>query len=683
MTSLGAIGVTPVQKKKFESKGITCVEDLLNYAPRKYRDFTQVTGVRSPDETSCVVAVMEKLEVSNSSKIPFLRAICKLEPGGERLCVTWFRQTFLKQKYGNFIGHKVFIAGKITYNDNYGQYEILMPETFDFNVTGAMKILPQYSKIQGMSGDYLAESIAKAVTVSSAHADPLPYDVVKSSGYETMRDTYHMLHCPKTMAQVERARKRLMFNDLMYFALANDWASRNSPTGSPYQVKTIGLMNKVMKAVPYQLTEDQKNTVIEIIAYANSGRRANALVQGDVGCGKTIVSFMLMAAFAGSGYQTVLMAPTKVLAKQHYENLKELVEPLGYKVVFLGTGMKAAERKAALKDIADGSALFVVGTHSVIAKDVVYKNLALTVADEEHKFGVAQRAALLEKAQSGAHAITMSATPIPRSLAEVIYGNAVQLYTIKTRPAGRLPIKTVISTGRENLYKRLYVEVKRGHQVYVVCPMIEQNDEMADVDSVEEVERAYRDALEGYGIRIATLTGKDSKTYTEETIAKFKAHDFDILISTTVIEVGVDVPNATVMVITNAERFGLSSMHQLRGRVGRSSLQAYCVLEPHNITPEANKRLEAMCSTNNGFEIAEADLKIRGAGDILGTRQSGDNKYMELMLAFPDEYKKCQEIAKKMLDEDVKCRMISAVKKEPEEDEETDVVEDETVNEEE
>ena len=430
-------------------------------------------------------------------------------------------------------------------------------------------------------------------------------------------------------------------------------------------MKTMGAVNRIIESLPYELTADQKGAVDSMLTDARSGKRINALVQGDVGCGKTIVAFLLMTAFVDSGYQAVLMAPTQVLARQHYEDLKNLVEPLGYKVVFLGgSEMKAREKKAVLAAIAEGEADYIVGTHSVIAKDVVYKRLAVTVTDEEHKFGVAQRAALVEKAAAGVHNITMSATPIPRTLAQVVYGNAVQLYTIKTMPKGRVPVITGIATDENKVFRFIIKQAKQGHQTYVVCPMIDPSDELDGVKSVDEVSQVYEKALGPYGVRIATLTGRNSKKETETIISGFKNRDFDVLISTTVIEVGVNVPTATTMVVSNAERFGLSSLHQLRGRVGRSNLQSYCVLQSADQSEKGRQRLEAMVNTTNGFEIAEADLKIRGPGDFLGTRQNGENKYMALMLAYPDKYKYAQEIAKRILDDGKPCRMLSRVKTE-------------------
>ena len=501
-----------------------------------------------------------------------------------------------------------------------------------------------------------------------ALGETLPPDMVADEKLLLMREALYSVHFPQSMAQIEKAHDRLLLDDMVYFAMSNEYAARSSSIGSPFNIKTLGTIKEITENLPYQLTKDQKDTVNSMIQKVREGKRLNALVQGDVGCGKTIVAILMMAVLAENGYQAVLMAPTQVLAKQHYADLCAILEPVGFHIAYLGSNMKVKEKKAVLASIASGEANIIVGTHSVIGKSVEYKNLGITVTDEEHKFGVAQRAALVEKAAAGVHSITMSATPIPRTLAQVIYGSAIDLYTIQTMPAGRKPVVTGIATDKERIMRFVLSQKRKGHQCYVVSPMIDSSEDMAGVLSVEEVSREYEKWLKPYGVRIATLTGRDSKETTEETIQKFKDGAIDVLIATTVIEVGVNVPNATAMIITNAERFGLSSLHQLRGRVGRSSLQSYCVLQSNDQSEKAMQRLGAMVRTTNGFEIAEEDLKIRGAGDFLGTRQSGENKYMALMLAYPDKYKYALTLAKRILDDRKKCPLLTKVLAEQEDE---------------
>ena len=341
----------------------------------------------------------------------------------------------------------------------------------------------------------------------------------------------------------------------------------------------------------------------------------------------------MAAAFADSGYQSVIMAPTQVLARQHYDSISSMLAPYGIRTAFLDSSLKKRERDAVLREIANGSAQIIIGTHSCVGKDVVYKDLALAVVDEEHRFGVKQRTAIVEKAAKGVHSITMSATPIPRSLAQVIYGDNIQLHTVRSMPNGRKAVKTRVFRNQTGNMKFVLKEVQAGHQAYVVCPMIENNEKVPGVKSVDQITKEYREFLEPQGVRIGSLTGKTSKEETSEIINSFKDGKIDVLIATTVIEVGVNVPNATVMIITNAERFGLSSLHQLRGRVGRGDLQSYCVLQSDDESPKGLARLQVLCDTTDGFQIAEADLAQRGAGDLLGTQQSGENKYVDYELS--------------------------------------------------
>lgn len=661
---LSYLGIAKNKENQFNSKGIYTVEDLVRFLPRRYNDFSRETGILPEDQVSCLTVIVKRVNTYHNGT-PMMIAFCNVKSTGETLLVKWFRQNYMATKINSCVDREVYVCGKVTYNEQFHTYSTTMPELFEPKVSEGKRIVPVYSKINGMSTDYLTEKMMAAIGIPEASAETCPYDLVEAEKLLPIQKALYYLHFPKTMDQVQQGQDRVLFDELLYFAMSNEYASRNSALGSAFAVKTIGAVNRILKKLPYELTEDQQAAVNSMLADARSGKRINALVQGDVGCGKSIIAFLIMAAFVDSGYQAALMAPTQVLARQHYDDLRALVEPMGGKVVFLGgSEMKVRERKAVLTAIADGSANYIVGTHAVIAKDVLYHNLAVAVADEEHKFGVAQRTALIEKAAAGVHSITMSATPIPRTLAQVIYGTSVQLYTIKSMPAGRLPVITGIATDEKKLFRFIINQAKKGHQTYVVCPMIDPSDDMEGIKSVDEVSQIYNQVLAPHGIRIATLTGRNSKKETEEIIGNFKEGRYDVLISTTVIEVGVNVPTATTMIVTNAERFGLSSLHQLRGRVGRSHLQSYCVLQSAESSEKSRMRLDAMVRTTNGFEIAEEDLKIRGPGDFLGTRQNGENKYMALMLAYPERYRYAQEIAKRILDDGKSCRMLDRVKEE-------------------
>lgn len=656
---LDLLGVTEQKKKQFFAKGIYSVEDLLRFLPRKYMDFTRETGILSPDKISCVTLKVDRLN-AHHNKTPLLIAHCVHEPTNSKVLVKWFHQTYLLSRYSKYIGKHVYACGKLVFNEEFNAYEMVSPMLFELSSGhNVRRILPIYSKIPGMSAEYFNDRLKTAFSHSEYIKETCPPRIVSRERQMPIDAALKELHFPTTSENIKKAQDRLIFDDMLAFALRSEWASRNSAIGSPFPVKTTKAIKKILTSLPFDLTGDQRNAVNSMIQHTREGKRINALVQGDVGCGKTIIAFLLMICFADSGYQAVFMAPTQVLAYQHYLDLCKLAEPCGFKVVYLGgSGMKKKEKNLVLSQIKSGEAQLIVGTHSVIGKSVIYHNLALTIADEEHKFGVAQRAALVEKAAAGVHSVTMSATPIPRTLAQVLYGSALQLYTIRTMPSGRKPVITGISTTREKIYRFIVKEAKAGHQTYVVCPMIEHSDEIDDMLSVADISEQYSAALSPHGIRIRTLTSKDSKDDTDRVIKEFKNGDIDVLIATTVIEVGVNVPSATLMVIVNAERYGLSTLHQLRGRVGRSDLQAYCVLDSQKQTEEGQKRLEVLCQTTDGFKIAEADLAIRGAGDFLGTRQSGDNKSMALMLAYPDRYVVAQRIAAELLDSGESCPIL-------------------------
>lgn len=673
MGDLKSIGVTPQKAQQFEKRGIFSTEDLVAYLPTKYRDFSKITGILSEAETSCLVVKTRQISANSGSRIPYVAVDGTLQTG-EEVRIVWFHQQYRYRTLLPQMGMTFFVAGKVKKDGDprYNRYSIISPELFEPLSADARRIYPVYRKIPGMSMDYLTEKISQALSMPDATAEILPADVVQGNNLLSRKEALYYLHRPKTQAQITQGQRRILYDDLLYFALHNEWAKRRAVPVSSAMILETEKMEAARASLGYTLTPDQQSTLDHIIADAKANRRVNALVQGDVGCGKTIIAILAMIAMAENGYQSVIMAPTQVVARQHYEALVAVTAPLGLKAAFLGSDMPKRERAATLRAIEAGEVDIIAGTHSVISPDVKYHKLALTVADEEHKFGVNQRAALVAEAAEGVHAISMSATPIPRTLAQVIYGQTIQLYTIETMPEGRKPVITGISTTRSKIYKFILREAKLGHQTYVVCPLIDPSDNMEGVKSVENVKAEYDAALAPYGIRVAMLTGRDKKSTTEETMRALKAGEIDVLVATTIVEVGVNVPTASLMVISNAERFGLASLHQLRGRVGRSDIQSYCVLDcGPNISETAQRRLAAMCRTTDGFVIAQEDLNIRGAGDFLGTRQSGSNKYLTLTMAYPQEYQTAQAIAQYMVRQDARCPLMAQVKAEQAEAEKT------------
>lgn len=659
---LSTIVSNPKKIQQFNKKDIYTTEDLISYLPKSYNDFRQETGLLGEDETSVFVMKTEKMwSPSQAGRVPYFRVLGTVFKTGEKISVTFFQQNYLARELAPLMGTAFMVAGKVKYSEQYG-YGVSSPELFVPMGQGIQKIYPIYRKIPGMSMEYLTDCIKKAMGMPDLTRETLPVDTVQQERLLSRKEAYYYLHYPNSMENIEKAKERVLFEDLLYFALHNEWAKRASSPVSPAVIMETQKMQEVIQSLPYQLTEDQKSTLDDMVKNAKAHTRIHALVQGDVGCGKTIIAILSMVMMAENGYQSVLMAPTQVLAQQHYEELVRITAPFGFHTVFLGASQKAKERNAALKQIASGEADFVVGTNSVIGANVIYKNLGVTITDEEHKFGVAQRAALVKKAAEGVHSITMSATPIPRTLAQVIHGASLQLYSIHTMPNGRKPVITGMVNTMAKLYAFIIREAKQGHQTYVVCPMIEEKDE--DVQSVESLTKQYQTDLGPYGIRIATLTGRNKKQETDEILERFKNGEIDVLISTTVVEVGVNVPTATCMVISNAERFGLASLHQLRGRVGRGDLQSFCVLDCRSENDAAKARMNAMISTNDGFKIAEEDLKLRGGGDILGTKQSGSNEYIIQAMLNPEMYEKTVSLAKKFLENEVRCTLMDRVREE-------------------
>lgn len=655
---LSDLGITTAKVNQFAKKGISTAEQLVRFLPRRYMDFSNPTGILPEDEISCVCVKVDSVSANHGSNIPYIQARCTVIPENVPLQVTWFHQNYMYNKIAYMAEdhNTIYCCGKITWNEDYKTYQMCAPQLFEYDSPKQRTIKPVYPKIKDMSADYLATQIGKCVRLDICTQDPYPPQIVRQYSDLSLKEALTYMHFPSSMEDVERARKRLVFDELLDFAAQNEWAKRCASIGSPFPIKTLKLHNDLYRSLPFQLTEDQIGAIKGMVEEIRAGRLLNALVQGDVGCGKTIVAMMMMATMAGNGYQSVLLAPTQVLARQHFEDAKALFEPFNIKVAYLGTDLKQSERKKEIAAIESGVAKIIVGTSSLIGgsrcmSSIAYKELALLVVDEEHKFGVAQREALRNRASGGIHSITMSATPIPRTLAQTVYGSTIKLFPIKSKPNGRMPIVTGLATTKEKLFKFIIKEAKQGHQTYVVCPMIDRNEAAKGIRSVSEVSEEYHAALDQYGIEIETLTGRDSKATCNEVIERFKNGETQVLISTSVVEVGVNVPSATTMMIVNAERFGLASLHQLRGRVGRGSYQSYCVLDASCASEEAKERLNVLVKSNDGFEIAQEDLRLRGSGDFLGTEQSGDNRMLYMMLTYPKEYEKAQSLAATLIDE--------------------------------
>lgn len=633
-----------LKKRKMET-----VEDVCQLFPSKYYDFSFINPLNTSrlDKNYAFVCKLVSYELKKQSSIYIVRCTLQDIYTQNELCVSWFGTTemynVLKKDYRP--GDTCFIGGKLKASNKKNLFFMSNPIIFKkYDGESDCHIYTAYEKIRGISESNF-ERIINDCLEHATIPDKVPRELLHKYNLIPKDEAIREMHKPSSVEQIKRAKYRLNMDDLLYFALQLEEKNRNLPAGSVYGIHSLATTTKIIENLPFQLTKDQKSAYEELVNRIRSGKRLNALIQGDVGCGKTILAFLLMFVMADNGFQSVLFAPTQVLASQHYNELKEMAAPYDIDVVYIANGLKKKEREAILKSIEDGSALMIVGTHSVLSKEVKFHDLGLSITDEEHRFGVLQREKITTKAKAGMHTVTMSATPIPRSLSDVLL-STTEVFNIQSMPNGRKPIQTAICASQNTIFQFIKKEIEKGHQAYVVCPLIE--DKQGAMEGILSVEQTYAEYTDAFGKgAVAVLNGKMKEDETENVIQSFKDGEIKILVSTTVVEVGVNVPNATVIVINNAERFGLASLHQLRGRVGRGNSPGYCIL---NSVHKDNKRLIALCKYKNGFQIAEADYALRGSGNILGTEQSGSNYYVELSMRYPNLFSELQKYAKKYMD---------------------------------
>lgn len=633
-----------LKKRKMET-----VEDVCQLFPSKYYDFSFINPLNTGrlDKNYAFVCKLVSYELKKQSSLYIVRCTLQDIYTQNELCVSWFGTTemynVLKKDYRP--GDTCFIGGKLKASNKKNLFFMSNPIIFKkYDGESDCHIYTAYEKIRGISESNF-ERIINECLEHATIPDKVPRELLHKYNLMSKDEAIREMHKPSSVEGVKKAKYRLNIDDLLYFALQLEEKKRNLPAGSVYGIHSLAITTKIIKNLPFQLTKDQKSTYEELVNRIRSGKRLNALIQGDVGCGKTILAFLLMFVMADNGFQSVLLAPTQVLASQHYNELKEMAAQYNIDVVYIANGLKKKEREAILKSIEDGSALMIVGTHSVLSKEVKFHDLGLSITDEEHRFGVLQREEITTKAKAGMHTVTMSATPIPRSLSDVLL-STTEVFNIQSMPNGRKPIQTAICASQNTIFQFIKKEIEKGHQAYVVCPLIE--DKQGVMEGILSVEQTYTEYANIFGKNaVAVLNGKMNEDETEKVIRSFKNGEIKILVSTTVVEVGVNVSNATVIVINNAERFGLASLHQLRGRVGRGNSQGYCIL---NSVHKNNKRLLALCKYKNGFQIAESDYALRGSGNILGTEQSGSNYYVELSMKYPDLFSELQKYAKKYMD---------------------------------
>lgn len=615
-------GIGEAKAKALGKLGIFTLGDLIGWFPRRYEDRRETRPISSliPGETACVAAMIaSEPKVSHIRKGMDLVKVRAVDDTGA-LDVTFFNQSWLKDQlrvgetyifYGRAEGSllRKTMAGPVVEPEGRREF------------TG--RIVPVYPLTAGVSQLLLSRAIRQGLDeCADILPDCLPDSVRQTHGLCRVNYAYENIHFPESPEALDIARRRLAFEELFFFAIGLKLLRSRRETVSVEPFRPVD-MAPFYDALPFILTGAQRRCVDEAIADMTAGKPMNRLCQGDVGSGKTMVAAACVYFCVKNGRQAALMAPTELLAEQHYRGLAPLLEQLGLRCALLTGSTPAKTKRSVTAQLASGELDFAIGTHALISGGVAYANLGLVVTDEQHRFGVAQRTALAEKGEHP-HTLVMSATPIPRTLALILYGD-LDVSVINQLPPGRKPIETYAVTSA--YYPRLYAfirkQVEAGRQVYIVCPMVSENDDLPD-ERKAVTEYAQKLQSEIFpDLRVAYVHGKMKSREKDTVMSAFAAGETNILVSTTVIEVGVDVPNASLMVVENAERFGLSQLHQLRGRVGRGQHQSYCVLVSDNKNDETRQRLRAMTKTADGFKIAEEDLRLRGPGDFFGLRQHG------------------------------------------------------------
>lgn len=536
------------------------------------------------------------------------------------ITAVWFNMQFVMKML--HMGAHYILRGKLVNRNGFlelHQPKILSRQEYS-NLADRMQ--PVYRLTAGLTGNAVAKAVNIALKETDLSGDFLPADIRKENNLISWKKAVAAIHFPDNKEECIQARRRLVFDEFFIFALALRQLKKvKKSIPSKYIMSPDIKTKQLIQSLPYKLTKAQELAWNDIKEDMLSGIVMNRLVQGDVGSGKTIIAVLALAMVAENGFQGAIMVPTEVLAKQHYETFQEFLKPLGINTILLTGSMTASQKKKAYAQIENHETDIVIGTHALIQEKVEFHSLGLVVTDEQHRFGVKQREALYSKGIEP-HMLVMSATPIPRTLAVILYGE-LDISVIDALPEGRLPVKNcVVGTNyRTQAYKFMQQETAAGHQVYIICPMVDESENM-EAENVIDYSGMLREKMPP-GIRIACLHGKMKPSQKNEIMEDFALHKTDILVSTTVIEVGINIPNATVMMIENAERFGLAQLHQLRGRVGRGSAQSYCIFMAGNSSKEVMDRLSVLGNSNDGFYVAEQDLKMRGPGDFFGIRQSG------------------------------------------------------------
>ena len=612
----------------FHKLNIDTAEQLIHYYPRDYEFFMAPTDL---DEavTDEIAVISGRIRGNAATRHVRGLSITTFEAdcvGGGVLHLTYFNMPYLKNSLKRDLQY-VFRGVLQKKGSRYvmEQAKMYKPEEYG-KMIGRM--LPRYSTTKGLSNNTITKAIEQAIGTVDMSEDYLPGEIREREGFYSYEQAIRQMHFPENRDTLIKARERLVFDEFLLFILMiRRMRDTNSRIANDYPMIAVAQTERLIEALPYRLTGAQQRVWSEIQEDLTSDHTMNRLIQGDVGSGKTIIAFLALIMCVANGYQGAMMAPTEVLAAQHYESLLQMKRQYGLSIcpVLLTGSTTAKDRKVIYEQIESGEADIIIGTHALIQDKVAYHKLALVITDEQHRFGVRQRESLAQKGND-VHVLVMSATPIPRTLAIILYGD-LHISVLDEVPANRLPIKNCVVniSYRNTAYRFIEKEVSQGHQAYIICPMVDEG-EMEELENVVSYTAKLKENLSP-SVQITSLHGKMKAAEKNRIMEAFAAGQIDVLVSTTVIEVGINVPNATVMMVENAERFGLAQLHQLRGRVGRGDAQSYCIFMSGSSKPETMSRLKILNESNDGFHIASQDLKLRGPGDLFGIRQSGDLRF--------------------------------------------------------
>ena len=642
-------GIGQAKAKLFANLNIYTLGDLICHFPRGYEDRTRLVPIEKlePDVPACFKAMVMNTPRTNHIRKGLDITKVQVADHSGRLSLTFFNNRFAAEQLQ--YGKEYIFYGAVS-GDFIG-YNMTNPvfETVQAAPVATRRVLPIYPLTAGLTNAAVLKAVTQAMLLCDTPPEILPADIRQEYNILPADRAYQAIHAPASMAEAELAKKRLIFEEFFVFSagLSLMRAARSEKKSKPYENLDI---TPFYNALPFNLTGAQSRAIGEILRDFAKGAPMNRLVQGDVGSGKTMVAAAAAFCAARNGKQAALMAPTEILAEQHFASLEKLFTPLGISVALLTGSMTVKQKRVVREKIALGEVQVAVGTHALLTDSTAFSDLGLVIADEQHRFGVAQRSKLSAKGEDP-HLLVMSATPIPRTLALLMYGD-LEVSILDELPPGREPVDTFLvgESYRPRINAFIRKQVEAGHQCFIVCPAVEENEELGMKSAAAWSEVLQQTVFPD--LRIALLHGQMKGSEKEAVMASFAKGEADVLVATTVIEVGVDVPNATLMVIEDADRFGLSQLHQLRGRVGRGKAKSYCILTSHNQNSETLQRLKALCKTTDGFKIAEEDLRLRGPGDFFGSRQSGLPAFRVADLSFDlDTLKQAQQASVRWIEE--------------------------------